>query len=717
MTGDEHKQPAPTGVAAQSQVLGDLQRLACSPGFLYTLAHAAVTNIFIGQEGSSPHEWLSVKELTLVAGLLAIQSVDATSIPDKEALDSQIDRLYTLLARLHQSLWRPMADSVMARVGGKLSNAHEQSDDGIVTLPGLEMVEPFFYVGTGAYDFQYLDLANEKYRDDSDWLESNVGLSMDKLVNTVRVLREFQEQRFADYLQLQTHDERCRAAPATFSFSRNQLSHLTDNEFEAFINKFSIIPGAVKHSLDAIGSVNELEFKPIMRLAEGEFFMLVGFMLAQAIYESPFYWMAGDAHYADQAANHRGSATEEIAYRLLLPIFGDKVYQNVKIANGHQIIHEIDVLAFTGNRAVAIQAKSKRLTTLSRRGDDEQIKKDFTQAVQDAYEQGLASRQCLLGHEHVFTDRDGSLIDLPEHIEDVYVVCLTLDHLPALPFMTQRLLEKKPDNPYQVALSVLDLDILTTYLQSPLDFIHYMYQRSHWSDRIFGTCEAAFLASYLNQGLALPQEVSSAMLAEDMAGLVDADFPTRRGRNRLLRGSLGVDFSSADDRSLTNRWQNSELRQFICLLERSSEPWATDAAFVLLDLSQDVACYFMEKIIVAMNECSRTGDICGCCIVLQGGSGISFVWTRGSSVPLGDVVQNHVAAYKYKHKSDTWLGLGGTLASRDILVAFSREPWQADAELDELARLMLHPELQGKKLGKNQPCWCGSGQKYKKCHV
>ena len=51
-----------------------------------------------------------------------------------------------------------------------------------------------------------------------------------------------------------------------------------------------------------------------------------------------------------------------------------------------------------------------------------------------------------------------------------------------------------------------------------------------------------------------------------------------------------------------------------------------------------------------------------------------------------------------------------------IALVFSHEPWQADTQLDELARLLLHPELKGEKPGRNQPCWCGSGQKYKRCH-
>ena len=579
------------------------------------------------------------------------------------------------------------------------------------------MVEPFFYVGTGAYDFQYLDLAEEKYHHDTDWIASNAGLSVDLMVSAARQLQDLREHRFLGHLQAQTHDERCRAALATFSFCRNDLSLLADSEFGALIDKFAITPGEVKHCLDAVGSVNELEFKPITRLAEDEFFMPVGFMLAKAIYESPFYWMVNDEHYANQASSNRGKATEEIAFRLLSPVFGDRVYKNVTVTDGKETVHEIDALAFVGNRALVLQAKSKRLTALSRQGDDSQIKKDFSQAVQEAYEQGLVSRQLMLNDQHDLLDHEGNFVNLPNPLEDVYVVCLTLDHFPALPYMTERFLEKGDDDPCPAAMSILDLDVLATYLTDPLDFIHYIYQRSRWAGRIHGSCEVSFLGWYLNEGLALPQEVSGALLTESMAGLIDADFPTKRGRGQLLSQLLGIDFPNAGDGALKSRWQNSELHQFIGLLGKSSDPGATDAAFMLLDLSQDVASYFREKIVEAMHECNRSGDICGCCILLQDRSGLSFVWIPGSATDLQDVLHNHAAAYKYKHKSDRWLGLGGTLVGSDIALVFSREPWQADAELDEMARMLLHPEARVGKPSRNQLCWCGSGQKYKKCHL
>ena len=403
--------------------------------------------------------------------------------------------------------------------------------------------------------------------------------------------------------------------------------------------------------------------------------------------------MITDNDYRDQVSNHRGRSTEEIANRLLSHIFGDKVYRNVTVAEvqSKQTCHEIDVLALAGNRAVAIQAKSKRLTALSRQGDDEEIKRDFSQAVQEAYEQGLTSRQLVLAGEHEFLDRESNSLTIPNSLEDVYVACLTLDHFPALPYVTERFLEKEADDPYPVAMSILDLDILTSYLTNPLDFMHYIHQRSRWSGRIHGSCEMSFLGWYLNRGLALPQEVSGVLLTESLAGLIDEDFPTIRGRNHFLAELLGIDLPDAGSGSLRGRRQNSELQHFINLLGSSSDPGATDAAFMLLDLSQDVASYFLNQAEQSMRICMETGQVSSCSILLEDGSGLSFVWIPDSPSLLQDVLYKQASALKYKHKSNRWIVLAAVVATSEIAVVFSREPWQVDAELEALALLLVRP--------------------------
>ncbi len=37
--------------------------------------------------------------------------------------------------------------------------------------------------------------------------------------------------------------------------------------------------------------------------------------------------------------------------------------------------------------------------------------------------------------------------------------------------------------------------------------------------------------------------------------------------------------------------------------------------------------------------------------------------------------------------------------------------------LDKIANLLKTEEEEIPRLGRNDPCWCGSGKKYKRCHL
>jgi preprotein translocase subunit SecA len=53
------------------------------------------------------------------------------------------------------------------------------------------------------------------------------------------------------------------------------------------------------------------------------------------------------------------------------------------------------------------------------------------------------------------------------------------------------------------------------------------------------------------------------------------------------------------------------------------------------------------------------------------------------------------------------------------------DPWKYDSRLEKLTEKMVQPSpvrgvekgtILKRKVGRNQPCPCGSGMKYKKCH-
>lgn len=114
--------------------------------------------------------------------------------------------------------------------------------------------------------------------------------------------------------------------------------------------------------------------------------------MVEALYETLFFWFNSDAAYRNIAMCHRGEFTEEFSSRRLKRVFGEKrVFQNVDIVDAkNNKAGEIDVLVVFANRAIVLQAKSKKLTIAARKGNDLSLKDDFKKAVQDAYNQAFS---------------------------------------------------------------------------------------------------------------------------------------------------------------------------------------------------------------------------------------------------------------------------------------------------------------------------------------
>jgi len=131
---------------------------------------------------------------------------------------------------------------------------------------------------------------------------------------------------------------------------------------------------------------------PLIRRGPDEFLLLQPYGIAEALYETPFYWMGADSGYVQTALRHRGEFTETFAAERLKRVFGaQQVFENVEMFRlKGQPVGEIDVLVLFGDRAIVLQAKSKKLTLPARKGNDLQLQADFKAAVQDGVDQAMA---------------------------------------------------------------------------------------------------------------------------------------------------------------------------------------------------------------------------------------------------------------------------------------------------------------------------------------
>ena len=115
------------------------------------------------------------------------------------------------------------------------------------------------------------------------------------------------------------------------------------------------------------GNYNIINSHPLIKLDEERYFIPIVFLLFEAVYEAPFYWMwLEDKSYRNQLADNRGKVGEEIVYDLLLKTFGmQRTFKSVKIIGKGNDVTDIDALCVLGSIALCVQVKSKKLTELS----------------------------------------------------------------------------------------------------------------------------------------------------------------------------------------------------------------------------------------------------------------------------------------------------------------------------------------------------------------
>lgn len=698
----------------KEDVLADIQYLVKEEGFIYTISLILLRDLFIDPSESADIDWrdrISYQEASFLVGLLIKEPLNL-EIPHPDNVETQIGKTYQLFKELHDTHIQPFIKEL-------LKNPPENPEKEFKKFfgSGESMTEPIFYGGSGAYDFQYLEFAKKRYVNDFDWLEKNKNLSIESATKIIKYLKKQSEEKKRTTKKPVTLEEFYNSSLNIFSLTKDDLlKQFTQKEIDSFLSNFSIVPGQCNKHLQIPGQYNEVISHPIIVLGDGRYFIPVGFNLPQSLYESPFYWMGKDKEYDEKSFKNQGLVAEDIVFEILEKVFGKgNVYKNVIVKESKEkTVTDIDVLAIIGNKAIIAQVKSKKLTELSRKGSEENLRSDFELAVQDAYQQGLTSRKAILNRDNYF-EHNGQKINLEESINDAYILCVTLDHYPGVTHQLEIYLKKEENEPYPIALSIFDLDILAFYLKDPFEFLYYVRQRIDLSDYYSASSEVAFLGMHLNQKLFRNTEYDRGAIDDGFAQLVDANFPAVMGHEPKTK---------AIER-LHHKWKNSEFDRLVNKIKESKEPGFTDAIFLLYDLSGDSADNLIKHIKIAKSKGIADKKQHDLTIIHDNGkSGVSFMYfPNPNDERISDRFKLHAMARKYKTKADIWLALGSVAGSKEIIdiVGFNREPWTEDKELEEVTKIALKEGTPidintSKRPGRNDKCLCGSGKKYKRCH-
>jgi hypothetical protein len=672
----------------KSEVFQKIETLTKQKGYVYTLSLCLFHDFFFTPEESADVNWhdrLSFQEASHLVGLLVKNGFFTDYIPSEEEYKLQAEQTYKLFQDLHTAYMRPFLDKLVeTKPGGPISEKEFKKMSDKLFGSGEMMTEPIFYGDSGAYDFQYLEFASKRYNQDKDWLKNNYNFDPDTITSDIRKLKKVSENKhYPSKKSIQDFKSLCTFALDSFCFSDKDFDDINENSRNALLNSFLSKPGLSNTNYKVPGDFNETEAKPFIKLNDDRYFIPIFFFLTESIYVSPFYWMLRDDKYRDISFKNKGVSTEQIAYELLLPVFGPpNVYKNVQIIRKKgQPKTDIDVLAVTGNKAVIIQAKSKQMTVGAKKGDEKTLKQDFKKAVQASYDQAIESRSALLESGSRFIV-NGKLVSLKEPLDDAYIICLTSENYPAVINQINTYLKKRSKDPFPVAINIFDLDILTFYLSDPYQFLYYLRQRISLSGYFNAGNEIAFLAYHLRTKLFKNPKADRIAIAEDFAQLVDANFISLRG---------GYHKTEAVEK-LYNKWANDDFFSLIKQIKSLHEPGLTDAIFFLFDLSGDSADKVMELIKKMKDSAikdNKTHDFS--MIFDSGNSGITYICSPDDRFQSSRRLVSYCTLRKYKSNSNLWIGLASSTKSPNLVdqIIFNKTPWRSNKQLRNLSNKLL----------------------------
>lgn len=594
----------------------------------------------------SPDRLIRTETSTLI-GLMVQHEID-WSLPDSQTIQHYIDETEKLLLELHQSMSAPTIEELRAAIeSGEKANPFQK---------GLNLREPIFYGGESAYSFQFRDLSVPKYQADDAWLERHKGFTIQAARDVVHAIIKSANNKFTDIINTlaQRRPEEWTFFPC-FLFTADEIakcSGIAPSLIERVVDAFVLPPEERNVSFRAIDDFNVVSAFPIIPVGDGRLLLLQQYTLEQSLYESPVFWMGDDRAYRDTALHNRGRFVEAFSQARLESVFGKRaVFSNVRIpaAKGKDA-GEIDTLVLFGDRAIVVQAKSKRLTLGARKGNDNLIRDDFRKSVQDSYGQAFACAELLASAQCTLLANDGSKIDFPNKLKKIYLLCVVSDHYPALSFQSWQFLEYKADSVIQppFVLDIFTLDTMAEMLESPLYFLSYVDRRASYQEKVLAAHELTILSYHLKQNLWFDKKLDLIQLGDDVTADLDVAMMVRR------EGALG---KRTPDGILT-RLKSTRVGEIIKAIESRPDPGTINLGFTLLYLTEEAVVNLSNAIDRTASQSAKDGSLHDLTMPMgESGEGLTVHCSNAPISITGPKLEKHCLMRKYRAKAVRWHGI------------------------------------------------------------
>jgi hypothetical protein len=379
---------------------------------------------------------------------------------------------------------------------------------------------------------------------------------------------------------------------------------------------------------------------------------------------------------------------------------------------------ELDVAVVWGPFLLLVEAKAKQFRLAGQLGDVGRLRTDLKQNLEEAFDQALRARKYIESVERpIFKERETGreLVLNKARFRRIYPLTVSLHQLATL---TTRLAALEPlglfkGNEYPFAISEGDLEIVAELCPGPEVFLHYLEKRIalHRVSPDVSADEVDLLGAYLDTRFVSRQLWDNTKSRVTMFGLDGYSDEIDRWARHHWEGA-----GESPEIQLTVPEGIRAVLSHLRMLPENNARWI---AFCLLDMS-----FAALKALAHGLELARTdppkyggfrrfvwaGDDVVICVVASNGH---------SPQELAAHLEKRVAIERYRRRKQKAIGFG--LAAEDTnpytVAAWEDREWEPNPELDRLVENDAPgmPLPRTKLPGRNAPCLCGSGRKFKKC--
>ena len=360
--------------------------------------------------------------------------------------------------------------------------------------------------------------------------------------------------------------------------------------------------------------------------------------------------MNEDKEYAATAAENRGKFTEAFAAQRLAHVFGaGNVYRNVELWRSKgETLGEIDVLVVYGDRAIVLQAKSKKLTLEARKGSDLKLRDDFQKAIQGAVDQAFDCSEALTDAT-INLRCGGKTLDLRQRPSRTYPVALIGEHYPALTIQVRHFLQAKSSESIAAPL-VIDmfaLDAIAELLCSPLRFLSYLSLRARFGENFLAHHEHTLLSYHLHHILWPEDQDCLEGLHDDFSSELDLAMIVRR------EGVSGADTPAG----ILTRASGTPYARLISKLENKQNPNYIALGLFLHEFSDENVQKFNQRITRVMALTSADCRFHRFSIGGKDSTGLTVHCSRLDSTRAKNFLVKQCRKEIVSRKADRWLGL------------------------------------------------------------